>query len=154
MIKTLIVLCVLLSTACELVPPTAPTPITVAPPARVATQLVVRIIGPDNWWTDKLFVGVVVYDQNGAETPAIVTCDSTHGIFEPRQFSTASWGGVPIKGVIIGATITCSSGNIKDKHVVSQIDWRVLPGGGGNTPAPRPPPPTPTPPTTPPGSGT
>lgn len=141
--------------ACAYVP-TAPTPVFETGPDRSPVQLAIRIVGPDGWVTDRLFVLVIAYDASGAETNALVSCDSSDGVFEPRQFETASRGGVPVRGVKAGSVLTCRHEGIETQYLVTPLDWRVICCGGPLPPAPplpKPTPPAPAPPAPAPGSG-
>jgi hypothetical protein len=123
------------STACAYQNPVAPTPVAVAAPtARTPMQLAIVITGPDTWWTDRLLGTVHVFDQNGAEVGAVVECDSSDGAFVPRQFNTSSRG-AEIIGVKIGSQLVCRAGNVQASYSVTALDWRVLGGGSGPTPA-------------------
>jgi len=140
MTKTFVASLIVLSTACAYVPPSPVAPDAV--PLRTPVQLTIRIAGPDNWYKDRLFAVVDVYDQNGATIGAVVACDSTDGIFEPRQFNTFNRSGVLVNGIKVGSTITCRIDNVQASYRITELDWRVIDVGGGK-PAPTPAPPAP-----------
>lgn len=134
----------LCSIGCAYVPPlpTEPSPTTIAP-ARVPTQMTVRVIGPDNWYPDRLFIDALAVDQRGATLHGIVACDVSQGHLEPRQWDTANRSGVLWKGVAPGASFSCRFGaaqEVEASYVITKVDWEMRGCCGSTQPTPPKPP--------------
>lgn len=146
-----LLLLVLWSAACAYELPTQPTtvPIAVAP-ARAATQMIVKVIGPSGWYADRLAVNAYTLDQAGATFHGIVRCETSTGHLEPAQWDTSHQAGVWWLGAQVGATFACRRDGTYAAYTLTALDFEMPRGCcGGSQPSPTPKPPTTTPPTTP-----
>lgn len=125
--KTTLVVALVTFAACDYRSPTAPTD--AAPAEAVVSQLIIKIVGPDGWWNDRLYASITAHDPTGAETSVIVYCDSSQGVIEPASFLTMTRYGNMVRGVQPGAVLTCRYRNVAASYVISAGDWRILPGG-------------------------